>query len=141
MGVQRIVPLITDKIHKQYYNSRVHERMNAIAIAACEQSKNFFIPFIAEPSTLLSFLKTYNDCDQNIFCDPMGLLLRDYIKTLNHGPSSLCLLVGPEGDLTNEEKKVVAAHGFISLALTETVLRSTDAVLVLLGVVRSFFRN
>lgn len=51
--------------------------------------------------------------------------------------SELMLLVGPEGDLSNEEKNAVHTAGFIMCALTPTILRSVHAAFLGAGIMRS----
>ena len=51
------------------------------------------------------------------------------------------MLVGPEGDLTHEEKQFVDDHGFIFCKLTPTIMRAHQAVAVGLGVLRSMLRT
>ena len=46
--------------------------------------------------------------------------------------------VGPEGDLTLEEKAYLKQLGFVFCALTPTVLRAQQAVALGLGVLRSY---
>ncbi|PKN03448.1 hypothetical protein CVU75_02160, partial [Candidatus Dependentiae bacterium HGW-Dependentiae-1] len=49
----------------------------------------------------------------------------------------ILLLVGPEGDLTEEEKGAISRAGVQFCKLTPTVLRAMQATAVGMGVVRS----
>ena len=53
------------------------------------------------------------------------------------GPLYGC--VGPEGDLTQEEKDYLKQQGFVFCRLTPTVLRARQAVALGLGILRSYF--
>jgi 16S rRNA U1498 N3-methylase RsmE len=50
---------------------------------------------------------------------------------------NILLLVGPEGDLTLEEKEIVRANKFIFCALTPTIMRAVQATGLAAGFVRS----
>jgi RsmE family RNA methyltransferase len=50
------------------------------------------------------------------------------------------LFVGPEGDLTDQEKVLLKQNGFIFCALTPTILRACEAIALGAGVVRSILR-
>ncbi len=47
-------------------------------------------------------------------------------------------VIGPEGDLTKEEKAYLKEQGFLFCALTPTVLRAQQAVALGLGILRSY---
>src|SRR3990167_8684043 len=52
LGATSITPLITEKIHKNWWSNKFKERFDKILISAAEQSKNFFIPELNEPIKL-----------------------------------------------------------------------------------------
>ena len=104
-------------------------------IAACEQSKNFSIPKIANPVTLTDWLKQMgtNDLLNNILlCDPAGQSLYKEIINKNN---NYIILIGPEAGFS--EKELYLFTKFKKVALTPTVLKSVDAVLVSGGILRN----
>ena len=52
-------------------------------------------------------------------------------------PKQISLMVGPEGDLTMDEKELLKERDVQFLCLTPTVLRAQQAVAVSLGIFRS----
>jgi len=92
------------------------------------------------PQTITNVLAT-SDSGTRIFCDPTGTDLWTVLKEAHaESPESLTLLVGPEGDLTGEEKELVRSSGFTFCALTPTVLRAHQAVSLITGIIRSVFK-
>ena len=94
-------------------------------IAAAEQSKNFSIPFLYDPIPLDLFLQKQREQDsQVIFFDPEGVRITTVLSGRQQGKQSLTLMVGPEGDLSEQEKDLLRTHNVLFCCLTPTVLRS-----------------
>jgi 16S rRNA (uracil1498-N3)-methyltransferase len=141
VGVNTIQLISTQKSGAQWSQQRDNERIARIVIAAAEQSKNFAYPHVKAPISLQAALKEYNDggdTTTKIFFDPEGRKIFDVMQVL-HGaqPKHILLLVGPEGDLNLEEKKLVQVNNFTFCALTPTIMRATQAAAFAAGFVRS----
>lgn len=141
IGVNSIQLVFTHKTGNQWSGNRDTERARRILIAAAEQSKNFAYPTLKTPISLQEALKEYDeggDKTVKVFFDPTGSRFFDVAQTLySKQPEHVLLLVGPEGDLTVEEKKMVCANNFIFCALTPTILRAVHAATLAAGSVRS----
>lgn len=137
IGATSIQPIITSKVHRELY-PKEHERLTRIIISAAELSKNFSFPELREPMSLDEYLKSLTNDEIKIFCDPQGTpayeLLQGF-KKQEH--ASYVLMIGPEGDLTHEEKMSLQEKKFLLCALTPTILRAQQAVTVALGILRS----
>ena len=130
LGVTSIKLVITQK---SLHASKDLERCNRIVIAAAEQSKNFAFPTVHAPCKLEDAL-SHLDAQVRLFADPTGSSLMPVIKAKG---DSFALLVGPEGDLTQEEKEALKEHSFTFCHLTPTILRSPQAITVMVGAIRS----
>lgn len=138
VGVNAIQLIYTQKTGNQWSGDRDKDRAERILIAAAEQSKNFAYPTLYEPILLTQALKKYSNVTNKLFFDPQGKHLFDVMKALrNDSPDHIVLLVGPEGDLDSEEKKLVLANNFIFCALTPTIMRAVQAAALSAGFVRS----
>ncbi|MFA6066583.1 MAG: RsmE family RNA methyltransferase [Candidatus Babeliaceae bacterium] len=136
MGATSIQPVITKKIHKNWFGQKDNERLQRIMIAACEQAKQFVLPEF-KPIVLFENLMQQQHAEL-VFFDPQGKPCFDILTTLiKNKPTSITCLVGPEGDLTEEEKQLVFSKTHLICALTPTVLRASDAVAVAMGIIRS----
>ncbi len=123
----------SEHAHKEF------ERLERIMIAAAEQSKQFALPELRAPISFDQAIKQFQKTEAfSIFFDPEGQDLFTVMTDLRaQKPHHLFLLVGPEGDLTAQEKALLANAKVLSCRLTPTVLRSVQAVAVGMGVVRS----
>src|SRR3990167_5408830 len=152
LGATSITPLITEKIHKNWWSDKFKERFDKILISAAEQSKNFFIPDKKEPIKLnlfsarpacrakpwrrLEFIEGYEL--SSVLLDVNG---QNLLSTFNQvkDKSAFNLIIGPEGDFSDSEKELMKQNNFILCKLTPTVLRSVQALNVGLGSLRALF--
>ena len=133
LGVTKFIPLITERTIVRKINK---ERLMKIVIEASEQSNRLSIPEIDNQISLENFLKENKNINL-IFGD-----LNSNNKNLNiKNNKPLCILIGPEGDYTNEEReKILKFHGTQSLKLGNNILRSETAAISALSVI-NFFNN
>jgi 16S rRNA (uracil1498-N3)-methyltransferase len=140
MGVTKIIPVISTKVQKKLGDQKELGRLKNIMIAACEQSKNFVIPELCTPIQIQDISKTCADIHVTIkaYFDPTGHNFFKLLENLTQPANSeIVLLFGPEGGLTGDEERLVKTAGFTIYALTPTILRAKEAVIVGLGGVRS----
>jgi 16S rRNA (uracil1498-N3)-methyltransferase len=138
VGVNEIQLVFTQKTAHQWAGARDKERAERILIAAAEQSKNFSYPQLQEPISLETALKKYATASTKVFFDPEGKKMFDVMHMIHNSKvNNVVLLVGPEGDLNVEEKKIVQVNGFIFCALTPTIMRAVQAASLGAGFVRS----
>jgi 16S rRNA (uracil1498-N3)-methyltransferase len=141
LGATEVCFVLTDKVHRKWGGDHEFERLHNVMIAAAEQSKNFTLPTLGVPIILSDILKSLQSKDASrIFFDPEGQRSLEVIQQLSNPNNSIVLLLGPEGDLTTDEKKMVKQSGFLSVALTPTILRAQQALVVGLGLFRSLIR-
>lgn len=139
MGVSTIQLVFTQKTTQQWIDNRDRDRAERILISAAEQSKNFVYPELKNPAPLLDSLNVYEDDNTvKIFFDSQGKKLFDIMQLLQKSDGkNIVLLIGPEGDLVLEEKKMVQVNNFIFCALTPTIMRAVQAAALGAGFVRS----
>ncbi len=136
MGVSIIQPIITERAQTELLPI---ERMHQIMISACEQAKQFQIPEIKKTCKL----DAISLCDKNsfrFFADPAGNAL---IKApfLQQSFEQYEIVVGPEAGFTQNDEDILKLKGFLSYALTPTILRTIDAVPLTIGIIRSFCKQ
>ena len=140
VGVNTIQLVFTQKTAHHWAGNRDSERAERILISAAEQSKNFAYPCIKEPILLEAALEKYNQAHLKIFFDPKGKKLFDVMHSVHDSRAKdILLLVGPEGDLHLEEKRMVQEKGFLFCTLTPTVMRAVQAATLGAGFFRSLF--
>lgn len=142
LGATKVQLVETQKAQRSWGGAKDMERATRIMVAAAEQSKNFVLPIIAAPVQLQSAVDSLKSPGvAKIFFDPDGSTVLDIIQSIkSQKPQRIVLLVGPEGDLTEQEKSMLTEQGFVFCALTPTILRSVQAAQLGLGVFRSAFQ-
>lgn len=135
-GVNTIQLVITQK-SQQKWTAKDHERALSIIHAAAEQSKQFCSVKLIEPVALEKVL--HLNASQKIFFDPAGFHLSSITDAFNVSQSFI-LAIGPEGDLTMQEKELLKKADFMFTALTPTILRACQAASLTVGIIRSLVR-
>lgn len=132
VGVTTIQLIYTQKT-RSLHGAKELERLQKIIIAAAEQSKNFSFPELVSPKAFLDVISIYQNHPLKLYADPQGVPLMTVGIYQKKDP--LIFMVGPEGDLTEEEKSQLKASRFVFCKLTRTVLTAEQAVGLLAGIV------
>lgn len=119
LGIQKIIPLITDRVIKKSINK---ERLQKIATEASEQSGRISVPEITEPQKLKDFLE--ENKDKKIYFAHIS----EKEQTNIEKESIVC--VGPEGGFTDAEISLFEEYNTIPLSLGKNVLRAETAAIV-----------
>jgi 16S rRNA (uracil1498-N3)-methyltransferase len=112
-------------------------RWQQIAIEACKQSGNPFLPKISyfeklESINLLPFgIKLFGGLEEN------SQSLRKVLHASSMG-SNICMAIGPEGDFSPSEYAYLKQNDFIECRLTRNILRSETAAIYALSVLDQF---
>lgn len=124
LGIRQFTPLICQRSERQKINV---DRFRKIAISATKQSMGYFVPIIDEPVHFSKFIKTNSSKFKYIAAygnDTPELVdiskLRD--KTT--------LLIGPEGDFTDEEIHLSEQSHYHRVLLGHRRLRTETAAIV-----------
>lgn len=132
LGVTRIVPVLTErsvvKIDERQ-RSRKQEHWQAVAISACEQCGRNRVPEVAPPARLAEALDAL--APGSTRC----LLAADAAAPLNDVPrqgDGVVLLVGPEGGLSDDERRLARLREFVDYRLGPRILRTETAGLTAL---------
>jgi len=128
LGVTRFIPILTERTIVRKMNEK---RVNKIIVEASEQSNRLKVPQLEEIVKLENFLKL-NQKTNIIFGD-----LNTNNNKLNIRDSEpLCILIGPEGDFTTQEReKILKLKNAIPLKINENILRSETAAISIISIV------
>ena len=126
MGVSEIVPLTTERCDVKLKGDREDKRLRhwqQVAISAAEQCGRARVPEIQPVMTVQQWLEHARACDLRL------VLHHRTERSLNtlEKPSSIALMIGPEGGLTAEEIALAEDNGFLPVALGPRVLRTETA--------------
>jgi 16S rRNA (uracil1498-N3)-methyltransferase len=127
LGVQRVVPVVTDRTEVKLDSERSDKKMQhwlGVVASACEQSGRARLPEIIEPCQLPQWLTR----DQNMHkfaLDPNATLGFSDIAAIK--PVSLSLAIGPEGGFSDRDLATLKAGGYQGLCMGPRILRTETA--------------
>ena len=135
LGVSSVTPLFTERTEVKLRGERAAKKTRHwqnIAVSACEQCGRNRLPNIAGLSELSAWL---------------GNTAADHKLVLHHragqndssaaSPTSIALLIGPEGGLSEAEVDAAELAGYQSLRLGPRVLRTETAPLAALAILQA----
>jgi len=136
LGVSEIWPIASERsVPKPGGEKRIHSRWETIALAACKQSGQNWLPSIQEAAPLETFLAAPDPAPPvariigslQPEARPLPVILAEARAA---GPlHAVDILIGPEGDFTPAETGRARSAGFRPASLGPLVLRSETASL------------
>ena len=136
LGVSKIIPIISERTEVKELNN---ERAKKIVIEATEQSNQLVPPEILDVIKLKDFLKSFDETSKLLFADVNS---NDNLKNEDlKNYKSLCILIGPEGDFSPEEREFILQNRSVKpFTLSRNILRSDTAVISAISLV-NFINN
>ncbi|TNF07469.1 MAG: 16S rRNA (uracil(1498)-N(3))-methyltransferase [Gammaproteobacteria bacterium] len=136
-GVSEITPLYTERTEVKLKNDRREKKLSHwqhIVASACEQCYRNRLPVIHEPTSLQTWLN-------EISTDKKLVLHHRSEQTLKQlhaeTPSSVALLIGPEGGLSPDEIDTAIQHDFEPLTLGPRIFRTETAPVIAITILQS----
>jgi 16S rRNA (uracil1498-N3)-methyltransferase len=126
IGVTSITPIICERSEKKFIKS---ERFEKIIQSAAKQSLQSYFPLLNEAVSLKEFIKS-NSKKGTLLIAHCEETERKSLKEMIEKRQELTLLIGPEGDFSDNEIKFALENGFIPVTLGETRLRTETAAIV-----------
>jgi 16S rRNA (uracil1498-N3)-methyltransferase len=137
LGINSILPLTSERCEVKLSDEREDKRLKRwqqVAISACEQCGRARVPTIHAIQTLEEFIS-----DPQINAS-LKLVLhhRDTqdLSSISPPPTSVCMLIGPEGGLTSDEIDAARNRGFKACTLGPRVFRTETAPVAALSVLQ-----
>jgi len=129
IGIHEIVPLICKRTEKQKFRE---DRMQNILISAMLQSQQCRLPVLHKPIDyeLIFRQEEIIHTSQKFIAHCIEEEKRKLADLVNETLSSQVILIGPEGDFTNEEVQLAINNHFDAVSLGETRLRAETAGIV-----------
>jgi len=135
LGVTKFIPVLTERTIVRKINQK---RINKIIVEACEQSNRLNIPMLENLINLEDFLNN-NESIHIIFGDLNSNKKSLDIKNLKN-LDAICILIGPEGDFTPNERNNILNHKKIyPLKINNNILRSETAAISMISIVNFNF--
>lgn len=125
IGVNRIIPLLCKRSERKEIKT---ERLKKIAVSAMKQSLKTVMPEIWEMTPVSAVIKDLSASGKFIaYCNdiyPRLSLAREYLPT-----TSAAILIGPEGDFTDDEVKLAVDNAWTPVSLGPSRLRTETAAI------------
>lgn len=124
IGVTEIIPLLCERTEKQHFR---YERIKQILISAMMQSKQTWLPVLHEP-TIFSKVITSSVYQTRLIAhceDETKQSIKDFL-----GNDSIQVLIGPEGDFSQNEISFALENNYQPVSLGDTRLRTETAGVV-----------
>lgn len=125
IGIDEITPLICDHSERRTVKN---DRLEKILVSAMKQSKKAYLPILNEQCTFAEFIKQKRDGELFIgHCYEHDK--KELCKTYSPGHNAT-ILIGPEGDFSEEEVSTAIANNYIPISLGDSRLRTETAGVV-----------
>lgn len=141
LGVTQIIPVQTQRSVVRLDEKRSQKRLvhwQAIVLAACEQCERTVLP---EVLPIQSFAESLHLIPSSLL--PIMLTPRathSLISIAKRAPGQgVCLIIGPEGGLNDEEENLAQSLGVISASLGQRILRTETAGIVAMSAVHTLW--
>ncbi|HZM02134.1 MAG TPA: RsmE family RNA methyltransferase, partial [Candidatus Saccharimonadales bacterium] len=137
LGAARIIPLLAERVAAHLDDEGVkhkHEKWRHTAIEAVKQCGQRWLPQVEPAITLTALLARKDDVGLSL----LGSLQNDARHPREHFgllPKSVRVWIGPEGDFSPAEVRLIQESGALPITLGPLVLRSDTAALYALSVV------
>ena len=138
LGIHAIQPLITTRtVARPDSLAKKREKWQRIALEACKQCGQNYLPNIEEPINFQQWIKNLSPFDSNLVAalDDRSVHLKTHLEK-SPFTGSIGLLVGPEGDLSPEEYNQAYATGFQPISFGGIIMRVETASIYGLSIIQ-----
>jgi 16S rRNA (uracil1498-N3)-methyltransferase len=139
MGVTAIQPIASQRSVVKLSGDRAEKRREHwqnVVISACEQSGRAIVPQVAAPLSLANWLGATPAFS---LCITLSPTVTQTLQDLPKPTGEICLLIGAEGGLTQEEIDLAATHHFTPVRLGKRILRTETAALAALAAIQTLW--
>ena len=143
IGAAEIVPIMSDRTIVRLADEDAAQKQTkwqTIAIEAAKQCGQNWLPEVGKPRPLAQFFAGHAPFDLQLIgslqSDAVHLkkILAEYSAEHGDRPTSVLMLVGPEGDFTPAELSLARSHGCRPITLGPIILRVETASIYCLSV-------
>lgn len=125
MGIDSIIPLVTSRTEKDKFND---QRLNGILISAMLQSQQCYLPKLEQPVALKkAFFESNKEVAQKLIAHCIEDKERLSLLKALMPEKDTVVLIGPEGDFTENEIGECLENGYKPIVLGPNRLRTETA--------------
>ncbi|MEM7386567.1 MAG: 16S rRNA (uracil(1498)-N(3))-methyltransferase [Verrucomicrobiota bacterium] len=144
LGARRVVPLLSERTIVRLDDEegrRKQEKWQRIAIEACKQCGQNWLPEVEAPMSMEAFLSGKQQPGELRLiaslgqgARPLPAILEEHEELHRQRPEKALVIVGPEGDFTPAEMADAIRFGCLPLSLGPIVLRTETAAIYTLSI-------
>lgn len=125
IGINRVTPLLCRFSERKEIK---HDRLEKVMVSAMKQSLKAYLPKLDELTKFNEFIRQPFEGQKFIaHCEEQH---RELLKNAIKPAGNYLILIGPEGDFSQEEIELAINAGFIAVSLGDSRLRTETAGLV-----------
>ena len=125
IGISEITPIICERSERKFLNEK---RLQKVLVSAMKQSLKSHLPKLNPVVTLKKFYK--NDFKEELFIAHCNDTNKDLLLNTLKPKSNSIILIGPEGDFTNNEVNQAIDLKFKPISLGESRFRAETAAII-----------
>lgn len=125
IGIDTITPLMCRHSERKTIK---HDRIEKIALAATKQSLKAYLPKIKPMVNFNDFVEQSSECQR--FIAHCHNTPKEHLFAVCMPTQSTLVMIGPEGDFSEQEVALASKHGFVSITLSDSRLRTETAGVV-----------
>ncbi|MBN2128347.1 MAG: 16S rRNA (uracil(1498)-N(3))-methyltransferase [Sedimentisphaerales bacterium] len=134
VGATRFVPVLTQRsiVRARRIEEKKFTRWRRILTEAAEQSHRGRVPQLEREVDFAEAASRLGRFDCSVIAAPSdnGVSLKDALESRVEKPSSVALLIGPEGGLTDAEIALACENSAVRVSLGPRILRTETAAVV-----------
>lgn len=139
LGVTAIQPIASQRSMVKLSGERAEKRREHwqnVVISACEQSGRAIVPEVSAPLSLSDWLARNTAPQLRLTLSPVA---EQCLHQLAKPETDICLLIGAEGGLTQDEITLASQHGFIPVRLGQRILRTETAPIAAISAIQTLW--
>ncbi len=139
LGVNEITPIYTEYSNIKLDAKRTERKTDhwrKIAISACEQCGQNYLPTINTPTRLGDILTNDSATLTRIVMNPEA---KQNLKSITLHDQAFTILAGPEGGLSESELQLLDSRAYTSIKLGPRILRTETAAIALIAAAQTLW--
>ncbi|MBA3661453.1 MAG: 16S rRNA (uracil(1498)-N(3))-methyltransferase [Gammaproteobacteria bacterium] len=140
LGVTEITPLCTEYTQSRLPPEREAKRLahwQGVIVSACEQSARTQLPILNEPIRFADWMNAGSVATSFMLTPGAPQSLLTTLRSHPTAPTSIALLIGPEGGFSPVEIAASTATNRIPVSLGPRILRTETASIVALSIIQA----
>ena len=139
LGISQIQPLWMQRSQSHVRGERLARRTQhwqGVIASACEQCGRSILPELATPRPCAEWLREDDDNGMRLMLQPDS---HQVLAALGPPTGKITLLVGPEGGMNADERRLAASAGYTGVRLGTRILRTETAALAALSGIQTLW--